>query len=656
MTLKQHNKEIAIHHHNHHSEEDLERIYKNFIPIPFSSALRERLQLLSLNPPIGCVETTLSEQYYFHRINDKNFLGHHNLVLAADIIPKSVKLQEGTQDDIEIVRAEGEKLKEKCKKCIDILKYRHPMLCAIPTLKDKLKKKINSKISSHSDNIEKVLHEIWTKEIVQSRGTIQFEIVDQITVDIQVLLDENSINPDNIEIENEEELVKLLINHEIIHSWDILRDPNSVQAMWRLTITKSKHTDGKWVCCFTFFHALCDATSIKIFLEEFASLFDYMYGEVQLVDVEKELMEVKRKALENIHSLLPPSPIQILEMLKSKTAPQKKKNDQSPTETSSSTSSSTSSTPTHHHAESDIPKKLGKLGGLLFYSRFVSQVISYNGLSPIISFPLKSPYPEPAQTKVLIRHTSKLTLTKLIEKTKTLDLTVTAIVQSIGCLAWVLSSRSYNEKAREKTTFGFTNTITVDFREGILLPLGKPKDIFRNYSSALLSTTRLHIPQNISPNNESDIDKLIEIILDGSYQTRNCLNKKYHDTLSTYQIVHKFLKFDISKKESFQMVFSNIGKLENLTGQNVRFELISAAYSAIGNTNGISNIFYTNSRTGELIFSICYPESVHYEHVQRYLENMMTCLELFANHTLSPLLLRKTETKDIATTPVKPHQ
>ena len=631
-----------------HNEDD-DDVFKGLFPLPFSSTLHERLNKLSLGLPLGTIDATLSEQFYFQRIGRKDFPGHHNLVLAADVVPTSstsmmaLSQQDESASSSSIDMDEGQKLQTICHRCIDVLKWRHPMLCAVPTLKDGLLKKLKRSSARSAE-------ELFEKEVVLFPGAIQFEIVQDVHVQIDILNDEDELlrdvgeDPTVTTISNEDELIQHLLTRELSHMWNSLENTSKVTAFWKISLIKSRHTDGKWVCCFCFFHAICDASAVKFFLGEFANLFDYLIGGKVDPSIEKELETLKTKAMNNIYSTFPLSPIQALSSMErySTKSKQSKKGNKKSNQTPAPKEEKSHNKQDKQEVV-DIPKKLGKWGRLMEYSKFVSRVISYNGLSPAISFPVKSPFPNPCKTKIMIKRIDKETCQLITNLTKHYDLTITSLIHSICTTAWTLCNRLFNSRVQEKTKFGFTNNISVDFRDALLPVLSKEstgKEVFRNYSSTLLCPTRInHLPLEcgFDSGKESDKERILEIIWDLAQQTKQALSKKYHDALATYQIVHKFLKFDISKKDSFQMVFSNIGKLDNLFGKNVRLELLCGAYSSTGSTTGLSNIFYTNTRTGEMEFSLCYSDSCSKEHISKYMEIVEKCIHLLVDQYTSTI-------------------
>ncbi|KAF0976077.1 hypothetical protein FDP41_004753 [Naegleria fowleri] len=726
---------------------------KNHFPIPFSSELHQHLEQLNLKMPLGVVETTLGEQFYFQRINHNEFLGHHNLALIAEIKFKnnshnhelSLKItQSDVTNKVNVVTNdciqhdnttidEAQALKEKCEKCFSILKYRHPLLCSIPTLNDSvLNKKFGKRILT-----PETAKDIWEREIILTPGSIQFEIVENATVDIEIIKNEEELQGDtSCSIQNEDDLLCHIMQRELKNSWNCLK-PNRVSTMWKILLLKPTSAEGKWLCCFSFFHAIADAQGIKHFLEEFAAIFDYVLGE-QDQKTEQELEEVRTKALNDIISVTPISPIQALIQLDSlrpskpspprtlrRTRPFKtdvavdldmgssslQTSSRSPSTNAFPTSSSTwserstndvpnNNSRTHHQAIKDFPVMLGKWGKIVEYSKFVGRVISYNGLSPTITFPLQQPsFPNPSFTKVKLLKIPKEFFENLLNISKQQQLTMTALLHAICTLAWTLSNRERNEKSKNKSKFGFTNSITVDFREGLLIPLGKCMKVFRNFSCTMLTPVKLSLPRallheqneifikeeslvhnvcenSISSNNytksqktndmndpfsqnhllrstlrdheltihhkkhhHEDSRNLRDVILDIAHQTKHHLEHKYHDSLAVYQIVHKFLKFNISQKESFQIVLSNIGIVEPLVGRRVRFELLAASYSACGSTTGLSNVFHTNPKSGEMTISLCYSNALVEDYVNRYASSIMECIkELVHDHETTTVM------------------
>ncbi|KAG2381449.1 hypothetical protein C9374_006438 [Naegleria lovaniensis] len=744
------------HHHdggtrnNEKDDNDIDHhdSFTNYFPIPLSSELHQHLQQLNLNMPIGVIETTLGEQFYFQRISHDEFLGHHNLAVIAEIILKNnsrlsthihlsgdVTINSNT-GNYETIRSENSKsasstiedevksLKETCEKCINILKFRHPLLCSIATLNDSVVRKKLSKRSLNSATAR----EVWEREIIVTPGAIQFEIVENAVVDIEIFENEDDLleNTQSTSIQNEDDLLCHVMQRELKHSWKCLQNPGQITAMWKMLLFRTTHTQGRWLCCFSFFHALSDAQGIKHFLEEFAAIFDYVLGE-QDQKTEKELEEVRIKALNDITSVTPISPMQALIELDS-LRPSKQHHSRTlrrrPRKTDvavdaelrtsslkASASTSTNASPTsttsersnnevpnnisreHHHASKDVPGLLGKWGKLVEYSKFVSRVISYNGLSPTITFPLRELFPNPSFTKVKLLKIPKQVFEQVLNISKQHHLTITCLLHGICTLAWTLSNRQLNEKSKHKTKFGFTNSLTVDFREGLLIPLGKCMKVFRSFSCTILAPVKLSLPHrsisqlhhenlgikedellihnindHVRSNHEdeqkttgtrshfshnhlsnstggdqifnshhkrhhdenrihSSIRSLKDVILDIALQTKHHLERKYHDALATYQIMHKFLKFNISKKESFQIVMSNIGIVEPLVGKRVRFELLAASYSACGSTTGLSNIFHTNSKSGEMTISLCYSNALVEENVEKYATSIMECIK-----------------------------
>ncbi|KAF0973799.1 hypothetical protein FDP41_007186 [Naegleria fowleri] len=484
----------------------------------------------------------------------------------------------------------------------------HNLAVAVPIIKDEHKSLIQQEFAKRwkrklkDETREAIVRRVWEDFFILLPNTLEFKFVENIPVKIKI---DEPCDVNLEKVSTDKELCQYRVKQELKHNFTYKH--NSLHPLWSMTLTPSPFTKGKFILSLAFFHGIMDANAIKQVMTDFSVLMDYFLSDKKDPSAKKEIDQIESNI--EAHQWLTPIPLSPVEALMKKSL------------LNSQTSHSTTGSP------ADNPRLLTSVTNFYEFLKFLYVTASHNGLRPKVFFPVKKDFPEPCTCDILVRRLGSAE-TEVIEKMcHEKNITVTSFVHAVCTLAWTLCFGNVDEHLQD---YSFTNSITVDLRPCLLPPLKLDSNsATRNYAASVFAAVSFSLDKNKSQN-ASELDQLIWKI---SEDTKKALDHKYFLSMALYQFMGKVMSFihstfDMSRKPSHQMVFSNLGKLEPICGKNVTVELSVGGYSSCGSQCGVSNIFYTNSTTHELEFSICYLNALSEEDVVKYADKFTELFRL----------------------------
>ncbi|KAG2373733.1 hypothetical protein C9374_011822 [Naegleria lovaniensis] len=583
--------------HREHQKDAGAELADEELPVMFNSSLNSILENCENCKIVNTAPLTDMEHFFFQRFGSELFLGTHNLAVAGicNFSPSVVK-------DISV-----EKMIEICNKSVKILQYRHPMLTAVPVIKDDNKSLIQQEFAKlwkrklEDETREDIVRRVWEDFFILLPNTLEFKFVENVPVNIKI---DETCDVNLEKVTSDKELCQYRVKHELKHNFTYKN--NSLHPLWTLSLTPSPFTKGKFILSLAFFHGIMDANAIKQVMTDFSVLMDYFLSEKKDPSAKKEIEKIEANI--EAHQWLTPIPISPIEAL---------------------LKNASLSQPSHSStgAPADNPRLLTSVTNFFEFLKFLYTTASHNGLRPKVFFPVKKDFPEPCTCDILVRRLGSAETAVIEKMCHEKQITVTSFVHAVCTLAWTLCFGTVEEHSQD---YSFTNSITVDLRPCLLPPLKiDSSSVTRNYASSVFGAISFALDKNKS----QDSAVLEEIIWKISEDTKKALDRKYFYSTALYQFMGKVMSFihstfDMSRKPSHQMVFSNLGKLEPICGKNVTVELSVGGYSSCGSQCGVSNIFYTNSITHELEFAICYLNALSKEDVEKYMDKFIELFQL----------------------------